>query len=92
MSLERHDHVDACGLRDGWVVISIHHFDTWHPVEDRIELLRAKIETCLRWITSPAFQARWYRTPVRIELVGVEPLPDEASDLCREHGVIVRTA
>ena len=90
MSVERHDVIDAASTRDGWAVLTIHQFDAWEPVDERSEQLRAKLQTYERFVLSNSYQMHFCRFPVRIEIVSVDPLPQEIQAICRQWGVVVR--
>ena len=48
MSLERSDSVDAVVVREGWVVLSIHHFEPWDRPEEQLEQLLDELNRTLR--------------------------------------------
>lgn len=89
MSLERTETVDASVIRDGWAVLTIHHFGEWDDVDEQIENLRRKIAHYLDHIQSPAFLERAHRIPVRIELVCTEEPPAPVEAVCIAYGVTV---
>lgn len=89
MSVERADRIDIAGVRDGWAVLTICQFESWSELDDPAEALRRKLQAYYHHMRTPAFRTIAYRLPVRIELQCTEPLDDELSELCRQHGVHV---
>lgn len=89
MSLERTETVDASVIRDGWAILTIHHFGEWDDLDGQIELLRRKIGHYLEFVESPAFLERAHRVPVRIELVCADPPPPPVEAVCLAYGVTV---
>lgn len=89
MGISRTQTVDASVVRDGWAILTIHHFDDWEEAGELAEQLRSKIAHYLEHIRSPRFQERAHRLPTRIELSCVEPPPDEILALCESYGLTV---
>ena len=69
MSLERSDSVDAVVVREGWVVLSIHHFEPWDRPEEQLEQLRRKLGACFESAKSARYLAAFHQLPARVELV-----------------------
>jgi hypothetical protein len=89
MSIERTETVDASVVRDGWAVLSIHHFGDWDELEDLVENLRRKLLHYLDFVESPLFLERAHRMPTRIELVCASPPPSEIISVCETYGVTI---
>lgn len=87
MSLERITTIDAAGVRDGVVVLSIYHFDDWDPVDERVEQLRAKLDAYAVFVRSARFRQTFDTLPAVVELVSRDPVPEDAADLCASFGV-----
>ena len=87
MSVTRADVIDAVTVRDGWAVLSIHHFEDWDEVEEPEEAMRRKLETYFDYVAGPRFQQRLHRVPARVELVSLDPVPEGVRELCASHGV-----
>lgn len=87
MSLADARRVDAVGVRDGWVVVAIHHFGPWEPVHEQVDALLWKVASAQAHVASAAFQAKYHRLPVRLELRATEPAPNEIAQLCARFGV-----
>lgn len=90
MSLERSDSVDAVVVREGWVVLSIHHFEPWDRPEEQLEQLRRKLGACFESAKSARYLAAFHQLPARVELVSRDTPPPEALALCARFGVVVR--
>lgn len=90
MSIERTDTVDANVVRDGWAVLSIHHFGDWDEFGDLVEDLRRKLIHYFEFIESPQFLERAHRMPAKIELVCASEPPPEVAALCETYGVIIK--
>lgn len=89
MGISRTQTVDASVVRDGWAILTIHHFDDWEDSAELAEQLRAKIAHYLEHISSPHFLERAHRLPARIELSCADPPPAEILTLCEMSGVTV---
>ncbi len=89
MSLEKTTTVDAAVLRDGWAVLSIYQFIPWDELEEPEEKIRQKLTTYFDYVQSPRFLQTMHRAPARIELVSVDPVPDEIAAVCDTFGVEV---
>ncbi|MFT4704689.1 MAG: hypothetical protein ACI81R_002396 [Bradymonadia bacterium] len=89
MSVERTNTVDAVAVRDGWVIVSIMQLAGWSELEEPAEQLRWKLRTAFEHIQSGAFQAKYHALPVRVELQGVAPTPDEVSEICTDWGIVL---
>lgn len=87
MSLDHPKRVDAATTRDGWTVLTIHHFEDWAPVEIRHEQLQEKLRTYEGFITTPRYLLRLSERPVRIELSTSSKVPDRIRALCRNWAV-----
>jgi hypothetical protein len=90
MSIERTETVDASVVRDGWAVLSIHHFGDWDELEELAESLRRKLLHYLEFVESPTFLERAHRMPARIELVCASPPPAEIVAMCETYGVRIQ--
>ncbi len=89
MGISRTQTVDASVVRDGWAVLTIHHFGDWEDADELAEQLRAKIAHYLDHVRSPHFLERAHRLPTRIELSCAEPPPVEIGAICETYGVAV---
>lgn len=87
MSLQDTERVDAATTRDGWTVLTIHHFDDWQPLAEREDQLRKKLHTYERFINSSRYLIRFSERPVRIELSCIDAPPDEIRAICRRWSV-----
>lgn len=89
MSLERTDTVDAVTVRDGWAVLSIHHFEAWEAPDAQVELLRLKLDTYFEHVRDARYLAAFHQLPARIELVCRDAPPELVLALCARFGVAV---
>ncbi len=89
MSVERSSAVDAAHVRDGWVVLTIYQFESWEPVDDRVEELRQKLDTYEEFVGDPRFQMHFHRLPARVELVSSDEPPAVVLETCASRGVVV---
>ena len=83
MGLQHTNIVDSTAMRDGWAVLTIHHFDTWEPAEEKLQWLHKKFQHYLKHLQQPAWLNRFADAPTRIELVGSEPATEDIAQLCR---------
>ena len=87
MSVDRSDVVDAVAVRDGWAIVSVMQLTGWDEIEAPADQLRWKLRTAFEHIESGRFQAKYHSLPVRVEVHGVAPTPDEVAELCANWGV-----
>lgn len=82
MGLQHDDRIDAMSTRDGWAVLTMHHFDTWAPVEEKCAWLLKKYRAYVRFLDHRAWLARFADAPPRIELITNERVPMEVREIC----------
>lgn len=89
MSLDHPKRVDAATTRDGWTILTIHHFEDWTPLPLRVEQLREKLGTYERFITTPQYLMRFSERPVRIELSTASEVPETIRRICQSWSVTI---
>lgn len=89
MGIQDTDRVDAATTRDGWTILTIHHYESWEPVAQCEVQLRQKLQTYERFINSARYLMRFSETPVRIELSCTEAPPATIRKICSRWSVTI---
>lgn len=89
MGIQDTDRVDAATTRDGWTILTIHHYESWTPVSLRETQLRQKLQTYERFLNSARYLMRFSESPVRIELSCTEAPPEAIRQICKRWSVTI---
>lgn len=90
MGLQHPDAIDAFSSREGWAVLTIHHFDVWDPAEEKLTWIQKKHRTYIKFLDHPAWLQRYGDTPPKIELISNERAPSEVIELCKRLGIFLK--